>query len=539
MHGTPSVQGGNTIFEAFSTKQKSKIKLPRVRDLFDQWRHTKPGIYKISEAKDDYVQAVDLISNESFTVYEPELTDNMYAIGFLFPYTNYYKFFVSPLMFPEDLHYISDLAVDYHRNNQFVHDFPAFLGEALLVDESEERTDASFDNPVHLAVFQLYEQHMRTKSASDEAINFGAFLWYQYCELKDPLIRKAGPYAATLDYLTQDLEPPMTQKELAEEYDTSASTISQNVRKIDEAIGEELSEMDLDNEQQSADPRMGMEQMMNNIQQMLSEQEFETEEEVNAFLNHLLQNQDEIVAQSHTDRDKAQDKLYEAAQTSGEKRQKLIEEAFKLYPNSPDAYFLMAEDQTSLVKQYELLLKGIEAGKKDLGPEFFEENKGHFWSMIETRPYMRVKAALAKVIDLLGDTERAIQEFEEMLELNPNDNQGVRYDLLTLYIEGERFDAAKQLLKQYESETSAAFLFNKVLISYFTKGMTNTTRSLLKEANTFNPHVKEYLIGRKKIPLVPPDKIGSGDKNEAIAYADENSYLWDGEKELINELKKL
>lgn len=43
-----------------------------------------------------------------------------------------------------------------------------------------------------------------------------------------------------------------------------------------------------------------------------------------------------------------------------------------------------------------------------------------------------------------GRLEESIAEHEGMLELNPNDNQGVRYGLLALYLALKRLDGASR-----------------------------------------------------------------------------------------------
>ncbi len=47
-----------------------------------------------------------------------------------------------------------------------------------------------------------------------------------------------------------------------------------------------------------------------------------------------------------------------------------------------------------------------------------------------------------------GETEKAIQHYKELLELNPGDNQGVRYDLFIAYIDKNRLEDAEALLKK-------------------------------------------------------------------------------------------
>ncbi len=73
-----------------------------------------------------------------------------------------------------------------------------------------------------------------------------------------------------------------------------------------------------------------------------------------------------------------------------------------------------------------------------LGPEFFEENVGHFWGIVETRPYMRARLGLAFTLWGTGERDAAIEQAQDMLRLNPGDNQGVRYPLMLWLLETER-----------------------------------------------------------------------------------------------------
>ena len=59
----------------------------------------------------------------------------------------------------------------------------------------------------------------------------------------------------------------------------------------------------------------------------------------------------------------------------------------------------------------------------------FKQYAGHFWGFLETRPYMRARAGLAGTLLKLGDIDGAVGHYRDMLKLNPNDNQGIRYVL--------------------------------------------------------------------------------------------------------------
>src|SRR5215217_8161002 len=94
--------------------------------------------------------------------------------------------------------------------------------------------------------------------------------------------------------------------------------------------------------------------------------------------------------------------------------------SLKVSPDCADAYVLLAEeDAGSLEEARELYQKGVEAGERALGRETFEEEAGHFWGILETRPYMRARQGLAVCLRELGEREEAIEDYREMLYLNP------------------------------------------------------------------------------------------------------------------------
>ncbi|HEV2642619.1 MAG TPA: hypothetical protein VGT98_07930, partial [Candidatus Elarobacter sp.] len=55
-----------------------------------------------------------------------------------------------------------------------------------------------------------------------------------------------------------------------------------------------------------------------------------------------------------------------------------------------DAYVLLAEETARTAgaarKLYE---QGVAAGERALGPNYFRNEVGSFWGLLETRPYMR------------------------------------------------------------------------------------------------------------------------------------------------------
>ncbi|HXA70914.1 MAG TPA: hypothetical protein VNW24_10720, partial [Stellaceae bacterium] len=128
---------------------------------------------------------------------------------------------------------------------------------------------------------------------------------------------------------------------------------------------------------------------------------------------------------------KAQDVMYEAwERTTSRSRIALARKALGISPLCADAYVLLAEEEArSIEEARDHYAKGVEAGELALGPEGFKQYAGHFWGFLETRPYMRARAGLAGALLKLGDVDGALAHYRDMLKLNPNDNQGIRYVL--------------------------------------------------------------------------------------------------------------
>jgi tetratricopeptide (TPR) repeat protein len=224
-------------------------------------------------------------------------------------------------------------------------------------------------------------------------------------------------------------------------------------------------------------------------------------------------------------KDQAQQLIYDAFEAKGGERYRLAKKALELNPNLVDAYNILAENADSIEDAIQLYEKGMWIGQKKFGKAFFKENRGHFWGLLETRPFMRAKANYAAALCHLGKMKECINQYEELLELNPNDNQGVRYSLFIAYVENGHFANAHALLQKYE-EGNVHFLYNNLLLELLEHGYTAKAGKLLKQAKSLNKFVIPDLNGKKRLPDVIPDYYGFGDENEAIIYASEHLHLW-------------
>lgn len=276
---------------------------------------------------------------------------------------------------------------------------------------------------------------------------------------------------------------------------------------------------------------LNMEREMANLSKLLSEQEFESIDEANEFLENLLSSTGGRLPsrEPETPEEEAMELLYQAYEARPRKALTLAKKALKLWPDCADAYLLLADlDAADLEERLAYHQKALAAGERAIGPETFTEARGHFWGLVETRPYMRAREQLAETLWHLGRPEEALAHLQEMLELNPHDNQGMRYTLLTNLMLLRRDDQAQELWQKYEEDASAHWLYNHTLLIFRREGRSQAAQDALQAAVDFNEFVGDYLTGTE--PMPHPDEIPGyiqiGDETEAVDYAVNAVLLW-------------
>jgi tetratricopeptide (TPR) repeat protein len=223
----------------------------------------------------------------------------------------------------------------------------------------------------------------------------------------------------------------------------------------------------------------------------------------------------------------AQQLMYDAWEAPTRQRAvALAKKALSISPDCADAYSFLAEQTAKSVEEaIDLYAKGVEAGERAIGKQAFAEDVGHFWGLLETRPYMRARAGLAECLWAIGRQEEAVAHFQDLLRLNPNDNQGVRDLLMPRLIELGRDKDAEKLFRQFD-DGMATWMYSRALLDFRKLVASPKAGASLKAALTENKFVPSYLLGRKKMPRNLPDHFGFGDDAEAVIYAYGNKAAW-------------
>ncbi len=169
----------------------------------------------------------------------------------------------------------------------------------------------------------------------------------------------------------------------------------------------------------------------------------------------------------------------------------------------------------------------VAVAAKRLGKKAFKEFVPHFWGVLDTRPYMRARMQLAEALREAGRLEEAIEEYKELLRLNENDNQGVRYHLLPSLLALGRLEEARDLMNIYQGDCmwNVVFAWGQVLERLLSSDEAGASKALAV-ARKQNAYIEVYLKEHRKLPKLLPDSYSPGSKEEALCYAEVLLMAW-------------
>lgn len=232
------------------------------------------------------------------------------------------------------------------------------------------------------------------------------------------------------------------------------------------------------------------EKLFKELDKFMADKSCETEEDVSKFLNEFmsqynLYEQEELTEQNA----KTSDDYLELAEAATSKKKALqhAKKALELDPDNLDAEkMVVVLSSTNSEKILENYKKLIEKSTKRIEEQgyFSEDSIGAFWLITETRPYMRLHYDYLDLLIKSMKIRLAIDECNKMLRLCENDNLGVRYNLIHLYVYLEDEQSALKLFEKYPEE-STQFLLPMSILYYKLGNLTEAAKYLkrLKEVN--------------------------------------------------------
>jgi tetratricopeptide (TPR) repeat protein len=269
-----------------------------------------------------------------------------------------------------------------------------------------------------------------------------------------------------------------------------------------------------------SDDEAGLRQVMNSLASIFGGRDVMSDAELDALLDSKMASGEIPPSAALDPLDEAQSLIYEAWNSEGPQRVRLARRALETCPDCADAYVILAEEDAKDRKQaLDYFARGVEAGERALAPGALERDAGHFWGIMETRPYMRARLGLAECLWDLGRRDEALGHLRDLLRLNPSDNQGVRYILVQCLLETGADDELGELLHRFRDDGSPQIRYSHALWMFRHEGRGRKADALLRDALGSNPHVPDYLLKRRKPPKDAPAAAAAGGEEEAAAYA--------------------
>ncbi|KEZ52176.1 SEC-C domain-containing protein [Metabacillus indicus] len=500
--------GKGSIVEAFIEKKRHENVRPVTMAQLEKWAGAVPTFSVVDQVTDDESYTVkDLFSGEVKEVRVDEGTHSFKAgallLGYLLPFGEYYTYYLMQLEFEKaQTEFNKNLTLELFEESTF-DDIGAFMADqfpemmvSMLTEPVEEESQADAEKLVW--VEPLYEnaalkmqRNLLQAHVPVETAEKAFALMHKYLHEVKPAIKKEVIYSAGMHYFVEKhmYKQGMTQKKIAELYEVSTSSLSKVYKEIKAELEADLTED-----------------------------------------SNAVSEKGDLKQYTDADRARAQELIYEAMESSPQQRVKLAKQAMEIYPFHPDAFNMLGDAESDPAKQLKLYKQGMEAGEADLGKEVFKKDKGMFWGMIETRPYMRSKFNYAILEAAMGNLTEAIKQCEELLELNEMDSQGVRYTLFVMYMDAGEHKKAKALLEKFDETDFAAGAYNRLLVEFALKGMTPAVERLAQKAKNVNPVIYDVLAGKRKLPKETEE---FGQEYEAVEYFMEYGFVWSNHPELV------
>ncbi len=174
-------------------------------------------------------------------------------------------------------------------------------------------------------------------------------------------------------------------------------------------------------------------------------------------------------------------------------------------------------------------------------PDKFDETKDKIiWAALENRPFLRTFQGAILELMKKAEYKPAIKKCRFVLNVNPNDNQGIRYLLLECFFHQKEPKNVLKLIKEYEDEWSLDFSYGAVLAN-LQLNKTDKAKELLKKALKDHPKAGKEIT--KKRHTEPPNEgfyggIVLGSDYEAYYFWIKNGKFWKETKGAIEFVKE-
>jgi len=200
------------------------------------------------------------------------------------------------------------------------------------------------------------------------------------------------------------------------------------------------------------------------------------------------------------------------------------------YPEFIDAYHhlaLLLSEKGKQEKAFQMWQEVVSMGLSCLPPGFEMGRDRLPWGILDNRPFLRAYHGLGLEYLARGHTEKALEIFNNILAVNPNDNQGARALLIDCYFRLNHPQEVLAVCNRYPHDAMEQLLYGRVLALYQLGRKVEAERAL-KEAIEYLPRVGKELIKERhrKPSSLRPGRITHGGQDQAYYYWVEQGKHW-------------
>jgi len=202
----------------------------------------------------------------------------------------------------------------------------------------------------------------------------------------------------------------------------------------------------------------------------------------------------------------------------------------KQFPEFIDAYHhfaLLMDDLGQPYEAFNLIKAATDIGLSSLPPNFYFGRDILPWLSLDNRPFLRVYHYYGLKYLGIKEIEKSLCIFNNILDINPNDNQGIRALGISCYLSLKRPLDVLRIAENYSDDTLADTLYGKIL-ALFQLERIKEAKKALEDAVKILPLVATE-ISKKQHRKPKGSKLGfitHGGEDEAYYFWKENGKHW-------------
>ena len=507
-----------TLWTNYIKKQIKKQKRSKIIEVLTEWQHPFLLLGKIVTQTGHSVTLRDEITGETHTINGDQVEEESHIGKWLFG-----------IVMPDSRRGPTGLIGT--DGLIFIPEYDSGLVDQLIQKLKESEHD-------YLSMYQLFAKkinHFDFKPIQQEVLDLTQqfLMKYQYDpqlmmslltgfllnnELKAKKSSAVVAGAIQVGYDLDILSPPiMTMKELANYFDVSSTTLAKYRNQITEFLMEEIAKEKAEERATfkspsilvdiGTDPR-GTEQFMWEMLMRSKQQDFDAVEELNAYMIEKMKEEYKPI----NNHERAQLLCYQAyAADSVQERVQLTKKAEKFDSKLADVHLLLAEQSDHVVVQENHYLKALQSSSKHYDDSYDDAGK-----YVLNRPYLRALFAYSTWLMTQNQEKEALDYLYRILEINPSDQQGVRYIMVRAYAKLGLFEKAYDLLDEIKPHDDDAITHYLEMAIEKMETKEKTSKVALVHGEKLNPHVQKMLKGGMKPGVFPQSLIiQPGNQDEA------------------------